>query len=243
MSSTAQKRAGFLFCDVPKEKKDERRSDSTYASARSAPASDPGQHAGLSPRPAALSTHHAAVWTLGDDSPGESSSIEGDRYLKERKTMNMYLAMERELLVVHQQQGKWQTEAHLVGMQPTCVAVDPLRPERVYCGTFGRGLWRSSDAGRNWEPIGDAGATTKPWNGLAAACACLPGRIPYVPTSMGVPDGSARALRCHEYLPTAADALCHRGPHAVGRQAQAVCYRINLLKSSSAMMSRTRAWT
>jgi len=37
MSSPAQKRAGFLFCDVPKEKKDERRSDSTYASARSAP--------------------------------------------------------------------------------------------------------------------------------------------------------------------------------------------------------------
>ena len=33
--------------------------------------------------------------------------------------MNMYLAMEKELLVVRQQQGKWQTEAHLVGMQPT----------------------------------------------------------------------------------------------------------------------------
>lgn len=78
--------------------------------------------------------------------------------------MHMYLAMERELFVVHQQQGKWQTEAHLVGMQPTCVAVDPLQPERVYCGTFGRGLWRSSDTGRNWEPIGDVGATMSSWN-------------------------------------------------------------------------------
>ncbi len=79
--------------------------------------------------------------------------------------MNMYLAMERELLVVRQQQGKWQTEAHLVGMQPTCVSVDPLRPERVYCGTFGRGLWRSSDAGRSWKPVGDAEASRRAGNG------------------------------------------------------------------------------
>src|SRR5215467_2867038 len=77
--------------------------------------------------------------------------------------MNMYLAMERELLVVRQQQGKWQTEAHLVGMQPTCVSVDPLRQERVYCGTFGRGLWRSSDAGCSWESVGEA--SMRSWKG------------------------------------------------------------------------------
>ena len=77
--------------------------------------------------------------------------------------MNMYLAMERELLVVRQQQGKWQTEAHLVGMQPTCISVDPLRPERVYCGTFEQGLWRSSDAGRSWEPVGEA--SMRSWKG------------------------------------------------------------------------------
>jgi hypothetical protein len=81
--------------------------------------------------------------------------------LKGRKIMNMYLAMERELLVVRQQQGKWQAEAHLVGMQPTCVSIDPLRPERVYCGTFGRGLWRSSNAGRSWEPVGDARSSVR----------------------------------------------------------------------------------
>ena len=73
--------------------------------------------------------------------------------------------MEKELLVVSQQNGKWQTEPHLVGMQTTCLAVDPFRPERVYCGTFGRGLWRSNDAGNTWEPIGDAGAAMRPWNG------------------------------------------------------------------------------
>jgi photosystem II stability/assembly factor-like uncharacterized protein len=68
----------------------------------------------------------------------------------------MYLAMERELLVVSQQNGKWQAEPQLVGLQTTCVATDPFRPEQVYCGTFGRGLWRSNDAGRTWEPVGES---------------------------------------------------------------------------------------
>src|SRR5689334_20421613 len=86
-----------------------------------------------------------STWTIGRN-----------RWLKERKIIHMYLAMEKELLVIRQLQGRWLTEAHLVGMQPTCVSVDPLRPERVYCGTFGQGLWRSSDAGRSWEPVGDA---------------------------------------------------------------------------------------
>jgi hypothetical protein len=31
--------------------------------------------------------------------------------------MHMYLAMERELLVLNQQHGSWQAESHLMGMQ------------------------------------------------------------------------------------------------------------------------------
>jgi hypothetical protein len=31
-----------------------------------------------------------------------------------------------------------------------CVTVDPLRPELIYCGTFGSGLWRS-DNGKAWS--------------------------------------------------------------------------------------------
>ena len=27
---------------------------------------------------------------------------------------------------------------------------------RVYCGTFGRGLWLSDDSGDSWRPIGDS---------------------------------------------------------------------------------------
>ncbi|MCB8959104.1 MAG: glycosyl hydrolase [Ardenticatenales bacterium] len=81
--------------------------------------------------------------------------------------VNLYLAMERDLLVVHETtQTSWQTEAHLVGMQPTCIAADPLRPERVYCGTFGRGLWGSEDAGHSWQPMGHPGAAMEPYDGL-----------------------------------------------------------------------------
>ena len=50
--------------------------------------------------------------------------------------------------------GAWQAELRLVGLPTQCVAADPLRPERVYCGTFGRGLWRSDDAGDSWVPVG-----------------------------------------------------------------------------------------
>ena len=50
--------------------------------------------------------------------------------------------------------GDWRAEWALVGKEVQCVAVDSRRLERVYCGTFGDGLWRSEDAGRSWEPAG-----------------------------------------------------------------------------------------
>jgi photosystem II stability/assembly factor-like uncharacterized protein len=45
-------------------------------------------------------------------------------------------------------------DLHLAGNDISCVAVDPLRPEHMYCGTFGSGLWRSDDAGGHWQPAG-----------------------------------------------------------------------------------------
>lgn len=67
----------------------------------------------------------------------------------------MYLAMERELLVASEQNGGWWVDTRLGGFQPVCLAADPLKPERVYCGTFRRGLWRSEDTGASWRPVGD----------------------------------------------------------------------------------------
>lgn len=77
----------------------------------------------------------------------------------------LYLAMERELLVVRGQYPTWSAKRQLVGLQTTCVAVDPFRPQRVYCGTFGRGTWRSEDAGDSWQPVGDAGQAMAGWDG------------------------------------------------------------------------------
>lgn len=68
----------------------------------------------------------------------------------------LLLGMERELLVVDlYDHGRTETTSHLTGMQPTCIAQDPFRPNRLYCGTFGRGLWCSDDQGDSWYPIGD----------------------------------------------------------------------------------------
>ncbi|MBS4219855.1 hypothetical protein KHA96_16190 [Bacillus sp. FJAT-49711] len=35
-----------------------------------------------------------------------------------------------------------------------CLAVDPIRPERMYGGTFNHGLWISDNNGMKWEPAG-----------------------------------------------------------------------------------------
>src|SRR5437588_2281632 len=59
------------------------------------------------------------------------------------------------LLIAEQHDGRWWIASHLVGMQVMSLAIDPFHSERVYCGTYGRGLWCSDDTGRSWEPIGD----------------------------------------------------------------------------------------
>jgi len=65
-----------------------------------------------------------------------------------------YIALEQALVVARDDSGTWTATACLAGQQPHCVAVDPFRPERVYCGTFDQGLWRSDDAGETWRPVG-----------------------------------------------------------------------------------------
>jgi hypothetical protein len=66
----------------------------------------------------------------------------------------IYIALPDALLVVRRQQGAWHGERRLEGLPTQCVAADPLRPEIVCAGTFGRGLWRSVDAGATWRPVG-----------------------------------------------------------------------------------------
>lgn len=67
--------------------------------------------------------------------------------------IKLYVALETALAVVCQQQSEWSVNLHLTGSYPQCVAVDPLRPQRIYCGTFNQGLWSSDDAGASWQHI------------------------------------------------------------------------------------------
>ncbi len=67
--------------------------------------------------------------------------------------MRMILAMEDAILIVDSQGDRYHARADLTGRAPSCVSTDPRHPARLYCGTFGAGLWRSDDAGDSWEPV------------------------------------------------------------------------------------------
>jgi photosystem II stability/assembly factor-like uncharacterized protein len=74
--------------------------------------------------------------------------------------MRLYIATGDALAVAERRtasSGPWRVDLQLVGRPTQCVAADPQRPERVYCGTFGEGLWRSDDAGAGWQAVGPAG--------------------------------------------------------------------------------------
>ncbi len=69
--------------------------------------------------------------------------------------MTVYAALRDRLLVVREEVPR--ATERLVGHDVECVAAHPDRPDRVFCGTFGAGLHRSTDGGDSWERIG-AGA-------------------------------------------------------------------------------------
>ena len=70
--------------------------------------------------------------------------------------MRLYIATGDALAVAERRNGSWPVELRLVGRPTQCVAAAAGRPERIWCGTFGEGLWRSEDAGATWEPAGGA---------------------------------------------------------------------------------------
>jgi hypothetical protein len=87
---------------------------------------------------------------------------------KEQTMTRLYIALEQALAVVSQDGQDWKGEIQLAGNNTQCIAIDPLRPEYVYCGTFGQGLWRSRNGGLSWEPV-DEGITPKQITAVAVS--------------------------------------------------------------------------
>jgi hypothetical protein len=78
-----------------------------------------------------------------------------EKFLRKGSFMTtLYIAFEKALAIARQRDGRWDVRFHLEGRQPDCLAVDPLRPQYIYCGTFDQGLWQSADAGSTWQPTG-----------------------------------------------------------------------------------------
>lgn len=82
--------------------------------------------------------------------------------------VRLYVAMNDSLAVAEERAGGWALDVPLAGVQAQCIAFDPRRPERVFCGTFDQGLWRSGDAGRTWQRT-DAGVAHPAVTSVAAS--------------------------------------------------------------------------
>jgi len=68
----------------------------------------------------------------------------------------IHAATDKGLVSLHQQNGGWRAALALEGKDCRAVVVDPHRPQRLYCATFGDGLWASDDAGASWQPTASA---------------------------------------------------------------------------------------
>src|SRR5918996_4610351 len=63
------------------------------------------------------------------------------------------VGMQNSILVLNSS-NKYEIRESLKGTNPQSVAFDPVNSGRVYCATFGNGLWRTDDDGQTWSNIG-----------------------------------------------------------------------------------------
>jgi photosystem II stability/assembly factor-like uncharacterized protein len=74
-------------------------------------------------------------------------------------TTTVLVATDSDVRVVDPGQGTVRVADGLRGQLPTCLAADPLEPDRAWCGTRAGGVFRSDDAGASWSPAGLADAS------------------------------------------------------------------------------------
>ena len=70
--------------------------------------------------------------------------------------MPILIATEREVVVIDVERGI-STSGTGVGDRPTCVGSDPVVQGRAWCGTQRDGVFKSTDGGNSWQPVGLAG--------------------------------------------------------------------------------------
>lgn len=62
--------------------------------------------------------------------------------------------MQNSVLVLESSKTGWKTHENLKGNHPQSIAFDRRNPNIAYCGTFGKGLWKTDDSGQTWNSIG-----------------------------------------------------------------------------------------
>jgi len=81
----------------------------------------------------------------------------------------IFAALEMSLLVLesssNRDDNRWKVNEYLKGLHPTAIAIDPQKnSNRVYCGTWNEGLWKTDNNGQTWEKtllkISNANITT-----------------------------------------------------------------------------------
>jgi hypothetical protein len=65
------------------------------------------------------------------------------------------IAMENSLLTFESSKTGWKkVYESLKGTHPQYVTFDPNNPNHIYYGTFGNGLWKTTNDGETWNNIG-----------------------------------------------------------------------------------------
>ena len=65
-------------------------------------------------------------------------------------TTTLYLATEQGVSIAKRSGGKWEGTTHLRDRKVECVLLDPQNRDVAYCGTFGTGLFKTTDGGSHW---------------------------------------------------------------------------------------------
>ena len=68
----------------------------------------------------------------------------------------IFAALEKSLLVLESSSNgdddsRLKVNEDLKGLHPTAIAIDPQNSNRVYCGTWNNGLWKTDNSGQTWE--------------------------------------------------------------------------------------------